>query len=326
MDTSFASGPAQQLGSQGNFYYQAYPKADGGYDYIRTTGSYGTGYTPQSIAALQPFSISQADVQKELASGQAGGTGGGATAPNVNEQLIQGQLGRLDNQRNIGQQNILDQYNAALQTLTNNQALAQRNYDTAVTQNQSDNQTAKANIDTGVRNNLTSLQRLLGSRGAGYSSAALTLAPYAAGREGSIQRGQVQDTFAKNQSALDTNWGDVQNQFTNARGGLDAQKQNQQNSLLAQLDQVRSNLLGQQANPDVNQINSLGSQIDNLGRQVTFTPQAVNTATPDLSKYDYSQNATPTAANQTGIGQSINPYQYLLGGQQRKLSGQSLIA
>lgn len=240
------------------------------------------------------------------------------------QSLVQAQLDRLGNQQNIGQQNILGQYNQALGQLTNQQSIAQRNYDTAVHQAQQDNQTAKTNIDSGVRNQVTGLQRLLGSRGAGNSSAALTLAPYAAGREGSIQRGQVQDAYGRNMNALDTSYGDTQTQFTDARGNLDAQKQNQQNNLLQQLAQIRQNLLGQMPNPDVNQINGLGSQIDNLGKQVTYIPQAVNFKTPDLSKYNYAQPGITANNGTSAADQYVTPYSYLLNGDQRKnLVGQS---
>lgn len=266
--------------------------------------------------------------------GNVGGSGygGGSAASNAaywNDQLnaLDSQLGRLDTQGNIGRSNIEQGYNSAFNTLTNQKTQNQEDYNTNRTHTIQDNVKAKGAIDEGVHNQLTGLTRLLGSRGAGNSSAALVAAPYAAGLQGNQQRQEVQDTFGRNIGSLDTNWDRTLKGFDSAFGQLLADKANKERALQAGLDATRQQLLGQKQQvrsslglaPDAgisNRIRDLGSQIDQLGAQQVFTPQTVAYKTPDLAAYTYNPASAPVLGAGVDPGQAANvgPYYTLLGG------------
>lgn len=254
--------------------------------------------------------------------GTATPTGGTSTADAqaAAQELaaIQSQLDRLPNQTDIGKQNILDAYQAAYNTLTNQQGQAARDFGTNKDQTVQDNVAAKTAIDTGVNQTLTGAQRLLGSRGAGNSSAATVAAPYAAGQAGAAQRGEVQNTFGRNMGALDTANNDANEQFTEAFGSLGAQRDNNLATLQQKADEARANLLLLKGGADPTtaaDVNNLGSQIDSLGATTTYTPPVINYAAPNLATY----TPTPAAAPTIGTGpvapsaaQAISPYFTLL--------------
>jgi hypothetical protein len=229
---------------------------------------------------------------------------------------VDNQIGRLPNQAAIGHGNILGAYNTAFNTLTNQQGQESRDYNTSHDATVQDNITAKAGIDDNVRSMLTGAQRLLGSHGGGNSSLAQLFAPYAAGRTGNIQRGQVQTAYGRNINALDTSHGDATTQFANAFGQLLADRTNKDKALDASIDTTKAGLLGQKnliaartgqaIDPSVaQQIKDLGGQVDQLGAQTSFTPAPVNVTKPTLSSYDYTKFAAPTL----GGGGQVDPNQ-----------------
>lgn len=220
--------------------------------------------------------------------------------------LIDNQVARLPTQASIGHQNILDAYNSAFNTLTNQQNNAQRDYNTGRSQTIQDRTNANNAIDTSTRDALSGIGRLLGISGAGNSSAAQVLAPYAAARQGAAQRGQVATTFDRNLGGLDTGWNDALTQFGNAFGQLTTDRTNKDRSLDSSIDQTKSNLLAKKqyltGDPSLTgQIDDLGHQIDQLGATTTFTPQIVNPKPVDLSNYDYTRFNAPS------LGSNVNP-------------------
>lgn len=259
-----------------------------------------------------------------VSSGYNSGSGS-TTTVNPSAQLISDQLARLPGQQQVGLNNINNSYQSALNALLNSQASAKNTYDTNTAQTQKDNQTAKDNIAVGVHQGLSGLQRLLGANGAGSSSAATVLAPYAAGFEGNQQQQQVQSAYGANKTALDQSWQDAQNQFTNDRGNLDAQKADKTNSLLAQILGTKSQLLASQgAAPST--INDLGKQIDALGAQPTFTPALVNYAAPNLTGYDYNPSAAPTDPNAGSLGTNLGSFYNLVNPQDKQKQQTSSVA
>lgn len=236
-------------------------------------------------------------------------------------RLIDFNASRADAQFGVANDNAINQYNNAFQTLTGNKGIAERNYNTARTQSQQDNIQAKSNINENVRNQYTGIQRLLGSRGAGNSSAAQILAPYAAGRTGNIQRSQVQQAYGRNMGALDTNWGDTQNQYTDSFNDLGRQKETNLRNNLSKYNEVKAGILNQRGAIDPNnraayenQANSLFQQVDQLGRDVAYTPKTVNTKAVDLAQYNYDKYNAPTAGTNvnSAIVQGVGPYWSLL--------------
>lgn len=232
------------------------------------------------------------------------------------------QLARLGKQRETGNENINNSYNSAYNRLVGDKETTNRDYTTKRTQTTEDNITAKGNIDTSVRNRNTGLQRLLGSRGAGNSSAAQILAPYAAAREGSQQRTQVSQAFGRNMQGLDTAWGDYEKDWNTSAGDLKAQRDAEREKLVsglseteAGLQETKSNAAVQRAQaqgqnyqearqaraPYLARIQKLINRIDSLGATPTFTPKAAAYKAPELASYDYNRYATPS------LGSGVDP-------------------
>lgn len=298
-----------------------------------------SGLSNEQVAnqyANNPYGVSFQELLGDFsgyAPTQTGGSGdGGAAAANAayiadQNRLIDFNTSRADTQFGVANDNALSQYNDAFNTLMGNKGIAERNYKTARDQSQQDNIQAKSNINENVRNQYTGIQRLLGSRGAGNSSAAQILAPYAAGRTGNIQRSQVQQAYGRNMGALDTNWGDTQNQYTNSFSDLDRQKQTNLNRNLSKYNEVKAGLLGQRGAIDPNnrgayeaQANDLFRQVDQLGRDVAYTPKAVTTKPVDLAQYNYDKYGAPSTGSNvnSAIVQGVGPYWSLLNKEEEK--------
>lgn len=255
--------------------------------------------------------------------------------------LLKQQLGGLDPQYNVGRDNIQNAYNSQYNQLNDAKARNERDYTTSRGQTIQDQQTAKQNIDTGVRQNTNALQRLLGRSGSGNSSAAQVLAPYAAGRAGSQQRSQVQQQYGRNLQALDTNWQDTLGQYTNSFSDLDRQRFTQMNDLERSVNDTRSNLqttlaglATQQAQargqnyaqartagqPYLNEVQALQSRIADLSRQYqnpVLQAAPVNYAAPSLGSYNTDRPAIQTP-DQPAYQDQVNPYGFLFGDKRRQ--------
>lgn len=260
--------------------------------------------------------------------------GGGDPTTNYWKQqqdLIDYQIGRLPGQEDIGRKNILDSYTSAFNTLTNNKSRDERNYTTNRNQAMDDNRLARSGIRDMVSSRLTGLMRLLGGRGSGSSSAAELLAPYAAGREGSVRNNQVAQAYGRNMGALDTSWQDANEGYDTSFGQLGADKTNKESSLLSNLASTRIKLLsakqaaqvqaGQSPDPALtDEIKRIGDEVDSYGAQQVFTPKAVTYNSPDLEQYNYDQlNAARLGGNDSALTQNVSPFWSLLRG--KKFNG-----
>lgn len=239
-------------------------------------------------------------------------------------------LERLTTQRDVGSQNIDFAHDSALNQLLSQRAENERNYNETKVSTTKDNLKAKSNIDFRTGQRANALQKLLGSRGAGSSTAARVAAPWAAAKEGTDARKEVTDAFTSNMGALDKNWEDFERRVLQTRAELWQKRHDQHTNLLAQLAEKRSSLLAQlaelQANraraaggnpvaaaqPYLDQVNQANSQIDGLGRQFSgpmgFTQPTY--ATPNLSKYDYDALQAAKLGDQgdgSAYTDSINP-------------------
>lgn len=247
-----------------------------------------------------------------------GSSGSSAAATNAARQALDAQEGRIGQQENVANQNTLSQYQSALNQLLEGKSRATRDYDYSKGQATQGNVDAKSKIDQNVGLQNQGLQRLLGARGAGNSSAARILAPYAAGLVGNQQRNDVQQAYGKNIYALGTNFGDFNTDWNRQNQGNEDWKTNQlrQNQQRAadsrlQIAQARQQLNPANAAGYAARIADLGSQIDALG-QIQASP-GVTAAykAPTLTQYGYQAAAAPTAGNQ--IQQRTGAYYQLLG-------------
>lgn len=318
-------------------------------------GSTGTdAFNAATLAAQQRYVGGTTD--GGYSSGGSGG-GGGAAAPAVDEYAVglydQGisqansAIGRLDNQMNIGNENINNAFNSSLNTLLSGKARTERDYTTNKDQSTKDNITARSNVDFRTGQRANALQRLLGSRGAGSSTAARVAAPYAAALEGTQARQQVNDSFGRNMQALDTSWGDYQADWNNSREDLDKQIFTQRNALQAGVAEKRQNLLSQLAQLSaqrtqaaggsagatrdaaqgyLNQVNDLGGQIDNLGRQFAnpVSLKTPNYVAPELAKYNFDAASQIQTGNNSALTDTVNPYLSVLLNQRKKEQGMAL--
>jgi hypothetical protein len=242
---------------------------------------------------------------------------------------LQGQYGFLDNQLQNGQQTINNSYGQSAQSLADQQALLQRQYDANKAQNTQDYNSTANNARTQVRSQSQALQRLLGMNGAGNSSASYEQAPYAAALQGSQLINNAQSTYAKNAANTDNNWAQTQLSAKQAKQKLDQSKTAQEQKLQQDVANSRATLLDQIRQANINhdlalgkdyktaaaaqagtqaQVQSLLQQIQSLGRvaPITADPQQIQYQTPDMAQYSLEGMAAPQTA-QNGQQSNIDP-------------------
>lgn len=269
------------------------------------SGVYGAGYNPQALSAYDQ-ALAQAEAQ----------------------------MGRLGIQEQNALATLLGQYNQGLSTLNTQKARTEADYTQNKDTTTQDNIKANSNIDFQTGRQANSLQQLLGSRGAGSSSAARIAAPYAAALQGTQQRNQVKDAFTQNLNALDTSYNRYNEDWNNSRTNLEGQLQDNQNQVRSGVLEKRSGLLqtlaqlraqrelaatGSQsasvaaAQPYLDQVTALGGQIDQLGVPRNISVQNPTYAAPDLAKYNYDAASTPTLnQNTSAMTDTVSPYLSLL--------------
>ncbi len=292
------------------------------------------------------YSTWQAD-QNGVPSNYASGPSAAELAARADEQaywddqnaVIDQQMGRLGAQRSTADQNVLDSYTSAYNKLVNDKGVAERDYNTKRGRAVEDNITAKNDINTSVRNRLSGVQRLLGAKGSGNSSAATELVPFAAALLGSQQRGQVQKTYGRNLSDIDTSWGDYGRDWENSAGELSTQKDERLRNNKLLFDQTEAGLLEQKGNigvqraqaggsrytearsarqPYQSRINELLGSIDSLGRTTPFTQKQVSFNAKDPEAYTYDRYATPTGGVDPGQAAQVGSFWTLLGRDKKK--------
>lgn len=252
----------------------------------------------------------------------------------LNQQLAQLDFAnqRADAQLGVARTNVNNGYQSAYDQLVGQKAQQQKQFDqTKLEQNQG-YQSGQQDINQSVSNAYTGLQRLLGSRGAGNSSAASILAPYAAGQQGNIQRQGLQQNYAGNQASLENAIGAYNTNWDNSVGDLNKQKETNlraaeaaYNNAKAQILQSRQALNPGNASAYQQQINQLLGQVDQLGINPTFTPKVAEYKAPDLASYQTQQIAPAQIGGVSpGAVQNTGAFANLLAGQdKKKLVGQS---
>ena len=276
-----------------------------------------------------------------------GSSGGGYVAPRYDpntlaqfdqsEGIINNSLGRLDNQLNIARGNVTGQYDNQVRDLDTQKANAQSGYNTSTTQNSQNLRSNKNTITDQSSNGLRGLMRMLGAYGA-LGSSDSRVAGRAVADQASQQRAGAGQTFAQNQSDLDTNWNNYQTQFNANHTELDNWKQNNLQQIKAESLTQRQGLLGKladikgqraalidgsytgSAQPYLDQANSLNGQIDNLGRSVqAYAGTAPKYEAKPLSTYETGSGTAGVIANTNEGGSMMNtPYLSLLLGRDKK--------
>jgi len=261
---------------------------------------------------------------------QASGAGVGATAPDVSgyDQSIgntNAALGRLGSQLNSGNQAIDASYQNAVNQLLLNKNQSTAAYNTNKQQTAQDYVGAKNTIGANAGQSLEGILRLLGSRGAGGSSAYNISAPGAVTREATLQRADASNTFGHNQQSLDTNYNNYLTGYNNALSSATNQRDQQKQENQAKIDNSRASLLqslaqlqGQRsaalggsptgaAQPYLDQANAILNSLSNYTtKPITYDTQAYTA--PTLATYTTNPNAAPVLGGGTAGTDYVSPY------------------
>lgn len=284
-------------------------------------------------------------------------SGGGSATPAVDpamlayyddqERKARDGLGRLGNQKNIGMDNIANSFMEALNALSGQKATADRDLGLNRENTTTDNRNTRAAIDRNVSNSSAGIQRVLGSIGAGRSSAASVLAPFAVARQGTAQQRTAQDQFGRNMQTLDLQGEDLNRQFEENRTGLESNKKQKERELQSSLAQQEagineslSNISLQRAQakgqnyaqargvmtPFTDRINQLLTQIDNFGRQYQGAVQNnanIKYEAKPLESYDRENISVSANNGNDPVRQVTNSYYNLLTNAAKKKKDQS---
>lgn len=233
--------------------------------------------------------------------------------------------GRIDPNYQIGYDNLLGQYNSGMAKLTGDKERATRDYKTATTRAQDGRADTVSRINQGISNQFSGVKRLLGSRGAGSSSAAQIAAPYAVGALGNEQRQGVQRTYGMNMQDIDTKRGDYLQDWETKRGETETWKNNQTKALEAKRAEQRVKIAQQRAalNPGNaaqyrSSIRDLMTQIDNLQRTDSYVAPTAAYKAPELTAYGYQPAGGPSATGDTSVAQKLGAYYTLLPEEQKE--------
>lgn len=183
-------------------------------------------------------------------------------------------------------------------------------------------------IESDTATKVRSAKGILAAGGAGDSSFANVLAPYEIAKAASKQQGEAQDAYAKNRRDMDVNYFAVKNAYNKNKDDIQSEYDNRVNSVkqkIAQsraelLDRIRSAHVGKQtANGSSmaaaiasqqgtrDQINRLGTEIDELGRDRSIPIQKVDWKAPDLATYDPKDVTVKDNSEIGGINDEISP-------------------
>lgn len=264
----------------------------------------------------------------DSASSAASTAAANAAAASQYDQSIgntQAAINRLGGQLSSGDQAIDSSYTDALNQLLSGKNQANATYDTNKQQTASDFVSGKNTVRSEAGTSLNSLERILGSRGAGGSSAATITAPGAVARNATIQQNGLTSTFGENNQALDTNWGNYMTGYNNQVASAGSQRDQQKQSLQQQIDQNKASLLqslatlaGQKASvsggsatgaaqPFLDQANQVLDASSNYSTApINYQVQAYTA--PNLSQYTVNPNAAPTYNGQSSTDDYVSPY------------------
>lgn len=326
------SNSKQGVGQSGNF-----------------AGNLTQTYNPQPAAA--------APSSGGVASGGGGGGGGGyggannyyaAAPPPIDTAAIaafdqqinslnQG-LGRADANRNSGFTQIDATWQNALNQLLAGRNNTEKDVTTQRKQTADDFIGAKNTIGYNSGNQLNSILRLLGSKGAGGGSTAKISAPGGVAREATLQRNDVSATNAKNSQAIDSGWNKYLLGYNNEVSSANTQRTNNRDLLNRQIEESKAGILqqisalaGKRASAaGGNAVGAMQPYLDQanaaLNRASNYTVNPVNYNTqaytaPELSDYTIDPAGAPSVQGETANQDYVSPYYAGLLGLNRQEQG-----
>lgn len=239
-------------------------------------------------------------------------------------------MDRLQNQLGIARDNIGATYRQNSNSLQSGFDRAKNTYNQDAMKNQQSLRSNKNTIVDQASGGLRGLMRTLGAYNA-LGGSDMANASRAVQDEATRQNNGAGYTFAQNQQALDTNWGNYQEEAKSRRQQLDDWQTQQMNNAQAQSEATKQSLLNKlaelvsqraayaggnsraAAQPYLDQANELSASIDNLSRlNPTYTGAVPIYNAPALSTYNTGGGAGITIGGNAPASNSpiLN---YLLG-------------
>ena len=218
-------------------------------------------------------------------------------------------LGRLDRQRDIWRGNVENNYANQLNDLENSYTQSKGAYEMNKRDSEAQNRAVRSQIMEDANNQTNALRQMFAAGGAGDSSAAQIVAPWAVGLEASRNAGSAQDAFARDRRNQDLEFASATNAYNKNKKDWETNRQDALNNVDSQIESSRIDLNnrimdarqkqktanGQGMQSAIDQTRDLSNQISNSQNKILDlskeTPKAlekVEFKAPKLS--DYSEN------------------------------------
>jgi len=240
-------------------------------------------------------------------------------------------LGRLDRQRDIWRGNVENNYANQLNDLENSYTQSKGAYEMNKRDSEAQNRAVRSQIMEDANNQTNALRQMFAAGGAGDSSAAQIVAPWAVGLEASRNAGNAQDAFARDRRNQDLEFASATNAYNKNKKDWETNRQDALNNVDSQIESSRIDLNnrimdarqkqktanGQGLQSAIDQTRDLSNQISNSQNRILDlskeTPKAlekVEFKAPKLS--DYSENVQGVKVDsgnpdQAGLQDQLDP-------------------
>ena len=247
------------------------------------------------------------------------------------ERVASEGLGRLDRQRDIWRSNVENNYANQLNDLENSYTQSKGAYEMNKRDSEAQNRAVRSQIMEDANNQTNSLRQMFAAGGAGDSSAAQIVAPWAVGLEASRNAGSAQDAFARDRRSQDLEFASATNAYNKNKKDWESNRQDALNNVDSQIESSRIDLNnrimdarqkqktanGQGLQSAIDQTRDLSNQISNSQNKILDlskeTPKAlekVEFKAPKLS--DYSENVQGVKVDsgnpdQAGLQDQLDP-------------------
>lgn len=240
-------------------------------------------------------------------------------------------LGRLDRQRDIWRGNVENNYAHQLNDLENSYTQSKGAYEMNKRDSEAQNRAVRSQIMEDANNQTNALRQMFAAGGAGDSSAAQIVAPWAVGLEASRNAGSAQDAFARDRRNQDLEFASATNAYNKNKKNWETNRQDALNNVDSQIESSRIDLnnrimdarqkqktangQGLQSAIDQtrdlsNQISSSQNKILDLSKETPKALEKVEFKAPKLS--DYSENVQGVKVDsgnpdQAGLQDQLDP-------------------
>lgn len=240
-------------------------------------------------------------------------------------------LGRLDRQRDIWRGNVENNYANQLNDLENSYTQSKGAYEMNKRDSEAQNRAVRSQIMEDANNQTNSLRQMFAAGGAGDSSAAQIVAPWAVGLEASRNAGSAQDAFARDRRNQDLELASATNAYNKNKKDWETNRQDALNNVDSQIESSRIDLNnrimdarqkqktanGQGLQSAIDQTRDLSNQISNSQNKILDlskeTPKAlekVEFKAPKLSNYSENVEGVKVDSgnpDQAGLQDQLDP-------------------